>query len=48
MQSHRFPHLDCTSMKRGLVMVEAWNLKSEVLSWSAFATAYHQETCFVG
>ena len=43
MQSLRFTHIVCTSMKRGLAMVKAWIMKRDVLCWSSFDTAYHKQ-----
>ena len=44
MRSLRFTHMSYTSTKRGLAFVKRWIMKSVVLCWSSFDTAYHHKT----
>ena len=44
MQSLRFTHICCTSMKRSLALVKLWIMKSDCFCWSSFDTAYHHKT----
>ena len=44
MQTLRFTHICCTSMKRSLALVKLWIMKSDCFCWSSFDTSYHHKT----
>ena len=44
MQTLRFTHICCTSMKRSLALVKLWIMKSDWFCWSSFDTSYHHKT----
>ena len=44
MQSIRFTHICCTSMKRGLALLKLWIMKSDCFCLSSFDTSYHHKT----